>query len=77
MKIEIHENLTTTDRIMRIIAGIGICLTVLVAPLETIWIAILSLAAIYPLLSGMTAIDPLFAFAENVIPEIKYASDVR
>jgi len=77
MKIEIHENLATTDRIMRIIAGIGICITVLVVPLETTWIAVLSFAAMYPLLSGMTAIDPLFALAENVIPEMKYASDVN
>lgn len=77
MKIEIHENLTTTDRVMRIIAGIGICLSVLLAPLESSWIAILSFAAMYPLLSGMTAIDPIFAVAENVIPEMKYSSDVN
>jgi len=77
MKIELNENLSSTDRVMRIIAGIGICLSVLLAPLESTWIAVLSFAAMYPLLSGMTAIDPVLAIAENVIPEIEYANNVN
>ena len=77
MKIEINENLSSTDRVMRIIAGIGICLSVLLTPLESIWIAVLSFAAMYPLLSGMTAIDPVLAIVENVVPEIEYANKIN
>jgi len=76
MNIELNENLSSTDRVMRIIAGVGICLSVLIAPLESTWIAVFSFAALYPLLSGMTAIDPVFAIVENVMLETKYENNV-
>jgi len=77
MKIELNENLNSIDRVVRVIAGVGICLSVLLAPLESTWIAVFSFAAMYPLLSGMTAIDPVFALAENIIPEIEYSNNIN
>ena len=66
MTIELRENLTDLDRTMRVIIGIGICLAILLMPFESVWIATFSIAAMYPLLSGLTAIDPLFAIVENI-----------
>lgn len=70
MTITLNENLTTVDRTLRIIIGIGICLAMLLMPFESAWIAALSFGAMYPLLSGLTAIDPLFALVENISPEL-------
>jgi len=66
MTFELNENLTAVDRTMRVIIGIGICLAILLMPFESAWIATFSIAAMYPLLSGLTAIDPLFAIVENI-----------
>ena len=70
MKILLHENLTDFDRAMRLTIGVTMAISLLFVPLEGVWIAALASAAMYPLLSGLTAIDPLFAIAEN-IPALK------
>lgn len=66
MKISIHENLSSFDRTMRIVIGVGLCMSILVMPYQAAWISALAFAAMYPLLSGLTAIDPFLALAENI-----------
>jgi len=66
MKMSQYENLSTFDRIMRVLIGIGLCLTILIMPLQAAWIAALSIAALYPMLTSLTAVDPFFAIVEKI-----------
>ena len=66
MKISIHENLSNTDRTMRIVIGVCLTMSVLVMPYESAWIIAVTFAAMYPLLSGLTAIDPVLTVVENI-----------
>ena len=67
--MKIHENLSSLDRSMRILVAITLGILSFLLPIDSMWIAAISLAAMYPLLSGITAIDPLFSLAENIAPE--------
>lgn len=55
------ENLGVIERTTRIIIGLTLTLSILIMPIGSAWIAAVAFAAIYPLLTGLTAVDPIFA----------------
>ena len=67
MTTVIEGNLTKLDRAMRIIIGISMCIAILLVPMQAAWIAALSIASLYPLMSGLTAIDPFLAVANSFL----------
>ena len=66
MNIQQHENLGNIDRTMRIITGIALCLSILIMPFGAAWIAAIAFASMYPLLTGLIAIDPFLTIIESI-----------
>ena len=67
MKISLQDNLSTVDRSFRIIIGFGLMLSIMLVPMQVELIAAIALTAIYPLLTGLMAIDPVVAVFENIL----------
>lgn len=60
------ENVGTMDRTARLVIGLSLSLSLLVIPSSSAWIAAAAFAAAYPLVTGLTAIDPFLTLVENV-----------
>ena len=70
MKSTITENLNMKDRTTRIIIGIVLAMSPLYMPTSVALFTAAVFASIYPLLTGLTAIDPLL----NMISNMKFKS---
>jgi len=66
MENALKENLGYTDRFTRISIGIALSMSILLMPYQAAWIAAAAFAAVYPLLTGLTAIDPVLKVAESI-----------
>ncbi|MDH5259320.1 MAG: DUF2892 domain-containing protein [Gammaproteobacteria bacterium] len=66
MKTLIRENISSVDRTIRIVIGTLMCMSILVMPYNSAWIASFAFAAMYPLLSGLTAVDPFLAVVNSI-----------
>ena len=60
------ENLGVYDRFTRISLGAMMALSVLVVPGQPLLIAALAIAASYPLMTGLTGMDPIVAIIERI-----------
>ena len=65
MKLSIKENLSAFDQANRIMLGVAMTMSILLLPYESAWIAAVAIAATYPLVTGLTAIDPILSLIEN------------
>jgi len=66
MKPLTNENLNLKDRTTRVLIGCILAMTPLFIPENTAIFTAAVFAAIYPLLTGLTAIDPIFNLFSNV-----------
>ena len=58
--METNYKLRNAERLTRLVLGLGIVLSILVTPLTPMGIFIVFLLSIYPLLTSLIAIDPIF-----------------
>ena len=56
------QNITNSDRVVRIVAGLGLALSVSLQPGPLRMAAILPLIAIYPLMTGVIGWDPIVKY---------------
>jgi len=66
MKPLTNENLNLKDRITRVLIGGILAMTPLYIPENTAIFTAAVFAAIYPLLTGLTAIDPILNSLSNI-----------
>ena len=76
MKIRLEENLSHSDRATCIGVGTVLSLSLLVLPVSSTWLAFIALTAAYPMLSGLTGIDPIKAVFDNIKLNVTH-SEVR
>jgi hypothetical protein len=73
MKTKDYENLHAGERILRLLAGLGLCSSVLVMSGPLGWFVLLPLLGIYPALTAFTGYDPVralrgYASASAAVP---------
>jgi len=66
MYMETNYKLRNAERLTRLILGLGIVLSILVTPLTPMGIFIVFLLSIYPLVTSLIAIDPIFQLFNKI-----------
>jgi len=64
--METSYKLRNVERLTRLVLGLGIVLSILVTPLTPIGILIVFLLSIYPLVTSLVAIDPIFQLFNKI-----------
>jgi len=65
--MNLEYTLRASERFTRLILGSCLVLSILVLPLSTSWIALISLIAFYPLLTALIAIDPYYLLIDHTL----------
>ena len=64
--METNYKLRNAERLTRLVLGLGIVLSILVTPLTPMGIFIVFLLSIYPLVTSLIAIDPIFQLFNKI-----------
>lgn len=74
MKIERIQNLTPSQRFIRISIGLGLSTSVLAVTGPLGWMTILPLVGIYPGVTGFTGYDPIVATIDEGVQRLSTGS---
>jgi len=67
------ENISRADQTVRIAIAVAMSVSTLFAGMDTLTMALINMAALIPLISGITAIDPLRLALKTVKSKVTYA----